>query len=104
MSREMIRQYEIGNSAAGADVLAKLAGLGFDTQYLLTGVRSANLPVADERGRYEVEQGGGALSREEAALLELFRQLRPSDRTHIKAVVSSLASASEISSKKDVGS
>lgn len=103
VSREMIRQYELGNSLPGADVLAGLASLGFDTQFLLTGVRSVNVPAAEEKGQYKVEKekGVGALSREEETLVELFRQLKPPDRTHAKAVVSALASKSEM--KKSTG-
>ncbi len=78
-----------------ADKLSRCAELGMDAQYIVTGVRSANLnQVAEEAGTYNKEpQGVGALSREEEVFVQLLRALKPKDRTHARAVVDALASA-----------
>lgn len=78
-----------------ADKLEGCVKQGMDVQYVLTGVRSANLnQVAEEAGAYNKEpQGVGALSREEEVFVQLLRGLKPKDRTHARAVVDALASA-----------
>jgi transcriptional regulator with XRE-family HTH domain len=43
VSRETVRRYEVGQSDLSAEFLAKSARLGADVQYILCGVRSANL-------------------------------------------------------------
>lgn len=42
ISGEMLRRYELGLSGIPAEFLAVISGLGFDLQYILTGVRSKN--------------------------------------------------------------
>ena len=59
--------------AVPADKLGALARMGFDAQYVVTGVRSENARrIADERVSYEVEP---VLSRDELRLLRRFREL-----------------------------
>lgn len=104
VSRKTINRIENGKTPPSTKLLERLASLGFDTQYVLTGVPSKNLKqVAEEAGVYKTEKGVGALSREEETLVELFRQLRPPDRTHAKAVVSALASKSDLKGKAKKG-
>lgn len=80
-----------------ADSLSVCAGLGMDVQYILTGVASANLNrVAEEAGAYRVERNGfGALPKEEQKLLEKYRRLKPQQRAHAQAIVSTLVSTKE---------
>lgn len=47
ISVETLRLNEIGQSGLNAEVLAKSATLGIDVQYVLTGIRSANLAGAE---------------------------------------------------------
>ncbi len=79
-----------------------MAALGFDVQYILTGIRSINIDrVADEAGNYNAEKGAGTWSREEQALVEKYRQLKPGDRTRAQAIFDALASTTV--KKKDTG-
>jgi len=48
ISAETLRRYEIGQSRLDAELLAKSAGFGIDVQYVLTGVKSANLQDAED--------------------------------------------------------
>ncbi|MGA9031779.1 MAG: helix-turn-helix transcriptional regulator [Sulfuricaulis sp.] len=77
-----------------ADLLSACARLGMDVQYILTGVASTNLNrVAEEAGAYRVERKGpAALSKEEQKLLEKYRRLKPQQRSHAQAIVSTLVS------------
>ena len=77
-----------------ADLLSACARLGMDVQYILTGVPSSNMNrVAEEAGAYRVERKGpAALSKEEQRLLEKYRRLKPQQRTHAQAIVSTLVS------------
>lgn len=73
----MIRQYELGNSLPGAEVLAGLASLGFDTQFLLTGIRSVKVPaqefeVTRKSGSRKQSAGGEALESTEYVSLPLY--------------------------------
>lgn len=101
-SRKTIGNIERDVHAPGAEILSVLARLGADIQYILTGVRSANLDkVAEEAGTYNKEpQGGRGLSREEEVLIEKYRRLKPSDRTRAQAVVDAFASAAMKTRKK----
>lgn len=44
ISREGLRLYEMGQRSINGEFLSAAAELGMDVQYILTGVRSANLP------------------------------------------------------------
>ncbi len=47
LSHEGLRRYEMGQREPGIEFLAKAAAFGLDVQYVLTGVRSANLAEAE---------------------------------------------------------
>lgn len=85
-----------------ADLLSACARLGMDVQYILTGVPSANMNrVAEEAGTYRVERKGPAvLSKEEQKLLEKYRRLKPQQRTHAQAIVSTLVSTEGAGKRK----
>ena len=87
-----------------ADRLSACARLGMDVQYILTGVPSANLNrVAEEAGTYRVERKGpAALSKEEQRLLEKYRRLKPQQRTHAQAIVTTLVSTEGAEKRKPV--
>lgn len=74
-----------------ADLLAACSQLGMDVQYIVTGVASNNLNrVAEEAGSYRTEPKRPALSKEEQRLLDKYRRLKPSQRTHAQAIVEAL--------------
>jgi transcriptional regulator with XRE-family HTH domain len=85
-----------------ADLLSACARLGMDVQYILTGVPSSNMNrVAEEAGAYRVERKGpAALSKEEQKLLEKYRRLKPQQRTHAQAIVSTLVSTEGTGKRK----
>jgi transcriptional regulator with XRE-family HTH domain len=85
-----------------ADLLSACARLGMDVQYILTGVPSTNLNrVAEEAGAYRVERKGPAtLSKEEQKLLEKYRRLKPQQRSHAQAIVSTLVSTEGAGKRK----
>ena len=85
-----------------ADLLSACARLGMDVQYILTGVPSTNMNrVAEEAGAYRVERkGSAALSKEEQRLLEKYRRLKPQQRTHAQAIVSTLVSTEGMGKRK----
>ncbi|MEK7222724.1 MAG: helix-turn-helix transcriptional regulator [Pseudomonadota bacterium] len=85
-----------------ADLLSACARLGMDVQYILTGVPSSNMNrVAEEAGAYRVERKGpAALSKEEQRLLEKYRRLKPQQRTHAQAIVSTLVSTEGAGKRK----
>lgn len=89
-------------TAIPSDKLEGCVKLGMDAQYILTGVRSANLErVAEEAGSYNKEpQGVGALSKEEEALVKKYRQLDPGKRAHAQEFVYAMASAAMKTMKK----
>lgn len=60
VSREGLRKNEIGATALNADTLAIAVELGFDIQYVLSGIRSKNLEdVEKEVGAHVHIQSGG---------------------------------------------
>jgi len=65
-------------------------------------VPSANLNrVAEEAGAYRVERKEStALSKEEQKLLEKYRRLKPQQRTHAQAIVSTLVSTKGAGKRK----
>jgi transcriptional regulator with XRE-family HTH domain len=85
-----------------ADLLSACARLGMDVQYILTGVPSANLNrVAEKAGAYRVERREStALSKEEQKLLEKYRRLKPQQRSHAQAIVSTLVSTEGTGKRK----
>ena len=61
VSREGLRKNEIGATALNADTLAIAVELGFDIQYVLSGIRSKNLgDVEKEVGAHVHIQSGGS--------------------------------------------
>lgn len=85
-----------------ADLLSGCSRLGMDVQYIITGVSSSNLNrVAEEAGSYRAEpKRPSALSKEEQQLLEKYRRLKPSQRTHAQTIVEALISAGGKAVKK----
>lgn len=59
INTETLRLYEVGQSALNAEVLAKAASLGMDVQYVLTGVRSANLAEAERATQPATQSANG---------------------------------------------
>ena len=87
---------EVGRATSiPADTLELCVALGMDIQYIITGIRSKNLDrVAEEAESYDVgPQGVGAISREEQKILEMYRKLKPPERTRLRAIVDWLVSA-----------
>ena len=68
--------------------------LGVEFDWLMTGRGSMKsgtvLRAAEEQTKYQT--GGGVLARDEQALLEKYRQLKPKERTQAQAVVDALTS------------
>ena len=60
ISREGLRLYESGQRDLSAEFLAKAASLGADVQYVLTGVRSANLAETERAAQPTVHIASGA--------------------------------------------
>src|SRR3990172_1633180 len=91
-----------GGTQIAADLLSACARLGMDVQYILTGVPSTNMNrVAEEAGAYRVERrGSAALSKEEQRLLEKYRRLKPQQRTHAQAIVSTLVATEGAGKRK----
>lgn len=86
-----------------ADLLAACSKLGMDVQYIITGVASNNLNrVAEEAGSYRAEpkRAAPALSKEEQRLLERYRRLKPSQRTHAQTIVDALGAPEGKTGKK----
>lgn len=102
VTRWTIGNIERGERPPGGELVRELTKLGFDIQYIFSGVRSDNLDkVAEEAGSYERKpQGVGVLSKEEEALVKKYRQLDPGKRTHAQAVVDALASAAVVKNDK----
>jgi len=83
--------YEKGEGAPTPDYWVGITKIGADIQYILTGVRSCNLNhVAEEAAGYQ-SRGGGSVSQEEKGIIQMYRELRPADRTHARAVIDALA-------------
>lgn len=105
VTRRTISRIENGDNYVGGDLLEALAEYGFDSQYIITGIRSANLDeVLEKGGTYiatEKNKGVGALSREEEVFVDKYRHLKPSDRTRAQAIVDALAKP--VVKKKDMG-
>ena len=90
VTRRTISRVENGENYAGGDLLETLAAHGFDSQYIITGVRSENLDrVAEKAGSYTApeKKGVGAPSREVEALVDKYQQLDPGHRTHVQAII-----------------
>lgn len=76
-----------------SDKLGLLAGKGVDVLYVLTGVQSTNLSkVAEGSAKSDQSRGGECVSQEEKGILEMYRELRPADRAHARAVIGAFAS------------
>jgi transcriptional regulator with XRE-family HTH domain len=61
-SRETLRRYEIGESGLSGEFLAQAVSLGIDVQYVLSGIRSMNVPEAEQAAQpaVKVASGGSA--------------------------------------------
>lgn len=59
MSREGLRLYETGQRSISAEFLAEATALGLDSQYVLTGIRSANIREVEQRPASAVMIGAG---------------------------------------------
>ncbi len=57
ISAEMLRLYELGRNGISAEFLAKVAELGVDTQYVLTGIKSTNLDSVEAEKTTNSVQG-----------------------------------------------
>lgn len=91
VNRRTIGRIENGETPPAGDLLSLIAQLGFDTQYILTGVRSENLyKVAEPMAEYKTDTRKGALAKDEEVLVEKYRQLRPADRARAQAIVNAL--------------
>lgn len=102
VNRRTISRIENGDTPPAGDLLSAVARLGFDVQYILTGVRSENLyKVAEPEGDYKATTGRGALAKDEEVLVNKYRQLRPADRTRAQAIVDALVT---VEIKKDAKS
>jgi len=66
VTREGLRLYEMGQRGVSAEFLANAAGLGVDVQYVLTGIKSANLAEAERNAQPEpaasISINGGNIS------------------------------------------
>lgn len=92
VNRRTIGRIESGETPPAGDLLSVIAQLGFDIQYILTGIRSENLyKVAEPRAEYKTDARKGALAKDEEVLVQKYRQLRPADRTRAQAIVDALA-------------
>lgn len=57
VTRRTIYNIEEGDGTIGSDLLAKLVRIGFDVQYIFSGIRSANLfKVAEEHPEYAAKE------------------------------------------------
>lgn len=100
VNRRTIGRIERDETPPAGDLLSAIAALGFDVQYIITGVRSENLyKVAEPMAEYKTGTRKGALAKDEEVLVEKYRQLRPADRTRAQAIVDALAT---VETKKEV--
>ncbi|WP_233115705.1 helix-turn-helix domain-containing protein [Aggregatibacter actinomycetemcomitans] len=74
ISREMWGKYERGAALAGSEVLFSLVTIGVDIGYLFSGVRS-----------------GSEITKEEANLIDDFRNMNEQGKAAVKTTVWSLA-------------
>lgn len=90
VSKRSVVSWE-GTTSIPADKLERLASVGFDVQFVVTGVRSANTDqVSDHPSRYEPSTA------EELRLLRLFRAMPDEARDRALGVIKALAVAEGI--------
>ncbi|HVH33934.1 MAG TPA: helix-turn-helix domain-containing protein [Tahibacter sp.] len=83
-----VRRWE-SQVAIPLDAMIPLLTIGYDVQYVASGVRSKNIHEVRERGvDYEVAPG---YTRDEIELLRSYRALSPGQREQAKAMLSVLA-------------
>lgn len=83
-----VRRWE-SQVAIPLDAMIPLLAIGYDVQYVASGVRSKNIHEVRERGvDYEVAPG---YTRDEIELLRSYRALTPAQREQAKAMLSVLA-------------
>lgn len=84
-------RYESNNRRIDSDLILLLAVDGLNTNWLL--LNEGNMLVDEiKENTVTYHSKEGALSREEEAVVGLFRGLTKSDRAHAKAVINALAS------------
>jgi len=83
-----VRRWE-SQVAIPLDAMIPLLAIGYDVQYIASGVRSKNINEVREKGvDYEVAPG---YSRDEVDLLRSYRALTPSQREQARAMLNVLA-------------
>ncbi|MCQ4164084.1 helix-turn-helix transcriptional regulator [Tahibacter harae] len=83
-----VRRWE-SQVAIPLDALVPLLGIGYDVQYVASGIRSKNVAEVREKGvDYEVMPG---TTREEVELLRVYRALGATQREQARAMLNVLA-------------
>lgn len=83
-----VRRWE-SQVAIPLDALVPLLGIGYDVQYVASGIRSKNVAEVREKGvDYEVMPG---TTREEVELLRIYRALGATQREQARAMLNVLA-------------
>lgn len=83
-----VRRWE-SQVAIPLDAMIPLLAIGYDVQYVASGVRSKNINEVREKGvDYEVSPG---YTRDEVELLRGYRAMTPSQREQARALLSVLA-------------
>jgi transcriptional regulator with XRE-family HTH domain len=83
-----VRRWE-SQVAIPLDALVPLLGIGYDVQYVASGIRSKNVAQVRERGvDYEVMPGA---TRDEVELLRVYRTLGGTQREQARALLNVLA-------------
>ena len=83
-----VRRWE-SQVAIPLDALVPLLGIGYDVQYVASGIRSKNVAEVREKGvDYEVMPG---TTREEVELLRVYRALGATQREQARAMLQVLA-------------
>ncbi|TDR42579.1 helix-turn-helix protein [Tahibacter aquaticus] len=83
-----VRRWE-SQVAIPLDAMVPLLGIGYDVQYVASGLRSKNVHELREKGiDYEVAPGS---TRDEVEMLKAYRALTPAQRDQARAMLSVLA-------------
>lgn len=89
--------YENGHRSPDAEYLARVAAIGVDVTYLLTGVRA--LPLSAPGGSDSSEATGGSVmrsvTREEAALLDNYEAADEQGRAAARSVLNALTQSQQ---------
>lgn len=97
ITRETWSRYESGKINPGSEVLVKLAKLGVDTQYILTGKKasesvepSLSLSIAETSATYKTTL---QLSKQELELIRYYRKVNTEGKQTIDSVAKTLATS-----------